>query len=170
MSVNRKQPHVMVLPEDDANRQVAIGFLLDGYLLSGQVRVLREAGGWTHVLERFKKDHVAEMKRYPARLMVLLIDFDGHQERLNTAKAKIPDGLAERVFILGALTNPEALRQANLGSYEEIGLALARDCREGTATVWDHELLRHNAGEARPFAAARTSDLVPTTIKHPFWD
>lgn len=24
---------------------------------------------------------------------------------------------------------------------------MAEDCREGTNTMWDHELLRHNAGE-----------------------
>ena len=29
MSVNKYQPHVLVLPEDDANRQLANGFLLD---------------------------------------------------------------------------------------------------------------------------------------------
>ncbi len=28
MSVNRALPHVLVLPEDDANRQIANGFLL----------------------------------------------------------------------------------------------------------------------------------------------
>ncbi|KAM3090094.1 hypothetical protein ACKFKG_30775 [Phormidesmis sp. 146-35] len=29
MSIDKYQPHLLVLPEDDANRQVAIGFLLD---------------------------------------------------------------------------------------------------------------------------------------------
>jgi hypothetical protein len=29
MSVNKYHPHVLVLPEDDANRQLANGFLLD---------------------------------------------------------------------------------------------------------------------------------------------
>jgi hypothetical protein len=55
--------------------------------------------------------------------------------------------LAERMFVLGALSRPEALRQANLGSYEEIVRALAKDCCEGTDTIWGHELLRHNASE-----------------------
>jgi hypothetical protein len=87
------------------------------------------------------------MNRYPARLMVLLIDFDGDKSRLDKAKAGIPNDLAERVFLLGALTKPEALRRAGLGSYEEIGLAMAEDCREGTETVWGHDLLRHNAAE-----------------------
>jgi hypothetical protein len=148
MSVNRYLPHVFVLPEDDANRQLANGFHLQvDPTRQRQMQVLPAAGGWNEVLERFKSNHVIGMNRYSDRFMVLLIDFDGHQERLTTAKAEIPEGLAERVFILGALTKPEALRQASLGSYEQIGLAMAKDCREGTETVWGHELLRHNARE-----------------------
>jgi hypothetical protein len=147
MSVNKHLPHVLVLPEDDANRQLAIGFRLDQYLLNWKIQVLEEAGGWAKVLERFKKDEVVGMNRYPARLMILLIDFDDHPERLAEAKAEIPDQLAERVFVLGALTEPEGLKQAGLGSPEQIGLGLAKDCREGTDTLWRHPLLRHNAPE-----------------------
>jgi hypothetical protein len=109
--------------------------------------VLQEAGGWTQVLERFKSDHIVGMNHYSGRFMVLLIDFDGDEARLTKAKAEIPEHLTERVFILGALTNPEALRQANLGPYEGIGLGMAKDCREGTDTIWGHELLQHNASE-----------------------
>lgn len=144
MGVNRQQPHVLVLPEDDANRQVATGFVLD---LSRQIQVLPVAGGWTQVLERFLSDHVLDMTRNPYRFMVLLIDFDGRDQRLDEAKKKIPAELTERVFILGALSEPEELRKAGLGSYEEIGLALARDCREGTNDTWGHDLLKNNAGE-----------------------
>ena len=147
MSVNKYQPHVLVLPEDDANRQLANGFRLDQYLLNWRIQVLEEAGGWTKVLERFKKDQVVGMNRYPERFMVLLIDFDDHPERLAVAKAEIPDQLAERVFVLGALTEPEGLKRAGLGSPEEIGLAMAKDCRERTDTIWNHDLLRHNVPE-----------------------
>ena len=79
--------------------------------------------------------------------MVLLFDFDGRIDRLDQAKAEIPGHLVERVFILGALSEPEALRQASLGSYETIGLAMARDCREETNTIWAHDLLQHNDSE-----------------------
>jgi hypothetical protein len=148
MSVNKFHPHVLVLPEDDANSQLANGFLLDSYLhLNRQIQVLEVAGGWNQVLERFKSDHIVGMNRYSGRFMVLLIDFDGHRERLIKARAEIPEHFAERVFILGTLTNPEALRQASLGSYEEIGLAMAKDCREGSDTILGHDLLRHNASE-----------------------
>jgi hypothetical protein len=147
MSVNKRRTHVFVLPEDDANRQIANGFIVEPLPLNQQVQVLRPAGGWLKVLKRFKKDQVVGMNRYPARLMILLIDFDDHPDRLAEAKAEIPDRLAERVFILGALSTPEALKMANLGSYTEIGRALAKDCRQGTETVWGHHLLQHNRPE-----------------------
>jgi len=80
--------------------------------------------------------------------MVLLIDFDGEGTRLSDAQACIPPALKNRVFIIGALTRPEGLR-AQLGPYETIGLALARDCRENTNVTWGSDLLRHNETELR---------------------
>lgn len=148
MSVNRERPHVFVLPEDDANRQLANGFILElDPVFSRNMQVLPEAGGWMEVLERFKTDHVTGMERYPHRFIVLLIDFDGHEDRLQQAKAAVPVSVADRVFLLGTLSEPEALKKANLGSYEAIGSALAKDCRDGTNTVWQHDLLRHNESE-----------------------
>jgi hypothetical protein len=146
MSVNKHLPHVLVLPEDDANGQLANGFQLDPLLDTRRMQILEEAGGWREVLSRFQADHVAEMDRYGSRFMVLLIDFDSREDRLNEVRAAIPDHLRERVFVLGAWGQPEELRQ-NLGSYETIGLELAKDCRDNTEVTWGHNLLRHNAGE-----------------------
>jgi hypothetical protein len=75
------------------------------------------------------------MGRNPKRFMILVIDFDSHLERLEYARAKGPDGLAERVFILGVLSEPEAFKRATGGSYETIGSAMAKDCREETARL-----------------------------------
>jgi len=146
MSVNKYLPHVLVLPEDDANRQLANGFLLDHAIRVRNIQVLDEVGGWTQVLHCFRCDHIAAMDRFAERRMVLLIDLDGNEQRLIEAKTTIPARLADRVFILGALTNPEELR-ADLGGYESVGLGMAKDCREDTRTVWGHALLRHNETE-----------------------
>jgi hypothetical protein len=146
MSVNRHSPHVYVLPEDDANRQVANGFILDPSILDHRIRVLEEAGGWKETLDRFVSIYAAEMDRFPERLMVLIIDFDGRTDRLDVARGRIPEHLTERVFILGALNEPEDLRR-EIGSYETIGLAMAQDCREGTDVIWSHKELRHNGSE-----------------------
>ncbi len=143
MSVNKYLPHVLVLPEDDANRQMANGFLLDPSLLLRRIQVLEVAGGWLEVLDRFRCDHIPRMNDYPDRLMVLLIDLDGKEGRTQEAKREIPEQLRDRVFILSTLTEPEDIE----GPYEEIGKAMARDCREGTNGIWDHELLRHNSAE-----------------------
>jgi hypothetical protein len=50
MSVDKYSPHVLVLPEDDANRQLANGFHLNtDWNRSRQMQVLAAAGGRTKV-------------------------------------------------------------------------------------------------------------------------
>jgi hypothetical protein len=146
MSVNKYAPHVLVLPEDDANTQIANGFQL---ALPGQnfrkLQILPEAGGWTRVRDSFLSDHVAEMERNPNRYMVLIIDLDGRPERPQSIHDLIPPTLADKVFIVGAARTPEELK--DLGSYETIGRALEEDCAAGTVAIWGHELLRHNQTE-----------------------
>jgi hypothetical protein len=148
MSVNKYQPHVLVLPEDDANLQIANGFHVHvPWNRQRRMQVLPVAGGWVKVLDQFHSNHLDKMESNSGRFMVLLIDLDGIEGRFAEAKARIPADLADRVFILSALTTPEALRQANLGPYEDIGSDMARDCREGTDNIWGHELLQHNKSE-----------------------
>lgn len=89
MSANKHRPHVLVLPEDDANRQPANGFLLEVDPVGmRRMQVLPVAGGWNDVLESFVAEHVREMDLYTARFMVLLIDFDSNEGRLEAAKKK----------------------------------------------------------------------------------
>jgi hypothetical protein len=145
MSVNQYLPHIFVLPEDDANRQIANGFH-QKVTRERQMQVLRPAGGWARVLSLFESEHVAAMDRCPNRFMVLLIDSDNDETRLAKAKATIPAHLAERVFILGAWSEPERLK-TNLGNFEIIGSKVAEDCRSDTDLTLRHELLRHNAPE-----------------------
>jgi|SRR5271166_3744757 len=147
MAVNKYQPHVLVIPEDEADRQLANGFLLDRSLFTRRIQILEEAGGWARVLDQFESDHIAGMEKWPRRFMVLLIDFDGNVGRLAQAKARIPANLADRVFVLGSLTNPEDLKHSFGRTFEEIGTALAEDCREDTNQIWGHNLLSHNATE-----------------------
>ena len=63
MSVNKHLPHILVLPEDDANRQLANGFLLQvDPTRMRQMQVLPVAGGWTAVLDQFLSDEVAALE------------------------------------------------------------------------------------------------------------
>jgi hypothetical protein len=87
------------------------------------------------------------MQQYSEERLILLIDFDLCEDRLNYVKNKIPELLQERVFIVGVLSNPEKLRSDLEKSFEEIGESLANDCSDNTNTLWEHELLKHNKTE-----------------------
>lgn len=150
MSVNRYKEHVFVLPEDDANRQLANGFLLEMPDRSrSQMRILPVAGGWKSVLDEFLSKHINYVERYPLCAMVLAIDFDGQDDRFFKARSQISQKFADRVFIFGVWTRPEDLKQAGLGSYEQIGRAMCRDCRYESQGIWKHDLLKHNSDELR---------------------
>jgi hypothetical protein len=120
---------------------------------------LPPARGWSHVCESFVSDLAPTMTKFQDRFIVLLIDFDGANNRLQKVQKQIPAHLADRVFVLGAQTEPEALKQAGLGSYEAIGRTMAEDCQNGTQTIWDHELLKHNEGELKRLREAVCANL-----------
>ncbi|PWU20000.1 MAG: hypothetical protein C5B50_04950 [Verrucomicrobia bacterium] len=67
------------------------------------------------------------MDRHASRFMVLLIDFDQREDRLNAIMDSVPERLRKRVFILGTWSEPERLRQSLGAPYEAIGLELARE-------------------------------------------
>jgi hypothetical protein len=147
MSVNRYQPHVIVLPEDQANSQIANGFLLDLNLNQRTIQILPYAHGWKSVVEQFTKDHIAIMRQYPKMQMVLLIDFDRDSDRLDYIKQHIPQELESRVFILGVWSEPEDIKSQLNQSLERIGAGLADDCATNSNQLWHHDLLQHNAAE-----------------------
>jgi hypothetical protein len=148
MSVNVYLPHVLILPEDEADLEIANGFHQQiDWDRQRQMQVLNEAGGWMVALELFQAEHIHYLQKYPTRFMVLLIDFDAKEGRWGYAQTYIPEHLKDRVFVIGSQKEPEDLKRAKLGSLEKIGAELAEDCRGGTDTTWGHEMLKHNADE-----------------------
>ena len=148
MGVNKYEDHVFVLPEDDANRQIANGFIQNLNVNDRAIQVLPNADGWIKVVEKFQKNHVSEMEKFPKRMMVLLIDFDENYEyRFSYAKERIPEYLEKRVFVLGVLSEPEKLRTDIKNNFENIGESLAKDCSDNTNELWGHALLKHNKEE-----------------------
>ncbi len=148
MSVNVYKPHVVVLVEDGADRDIANGFLLDPSIKLRNIQVLPPAGGWGKVLDRFLEDHVAELQRWPERHLVLLIDFDDHVEsRTKQFVSQFPENVRDRVFLLGTQGEPEPLKKQQGDSLENIGKALAAECYRGETHLWSHPLLAHNAAE-----------------------
>ena len=153
MAANAFRPHLLIVPEDDANLQIVNGFLLGMRGSSRSVQLEPPAGGWVKVIERFEAEIEPTLARYPERLVLLLIDCDGDLTRLDAVRQRVRQDFADRVFALGAGTEPEDLRK-DLGAYEKIGGVVATQCEEGIGEVWDHELLRHNIPEVKRLRAA----------------
>ena len=120
-ATNKYSPHVLVLPEDDANNDLANGFLRHDKIAKRAIRVLPVAGGWPKVRDKFLNEHVSGMNRFPNRYVVLLMDFDEDQERFGNIVAQVPAEFRERVFLIGVWSEPEKLPRSELGSREEIG-------------------------------------------------
>lgn len=153
MAANRYRPHLLVIPEDDANRQIMIGFVLGLSVNSRLVQVEPPAGGWLRARDRFGNEIQPTLTMYPERLVLLLIDCDGDPSRLDELRASVPSALTERVFVLGAGTEPEELRN-ELGTFEAIGRTIAGQCLQGSDEVWGHAMLRHNLPEVKRFREA----------------
>jgi hypothetical protein len=147
MSVNKYLPHILVLPEDEADSDIANGFLLHPQLNAQSIQVLPYVGGWKVVVEKFTTNFIPTMRQYPSRWFVLLIDFDREEGRLDYIKQQIPDDVQDRVFVLGALSNPEELRSSLGKSLEAIGESLSANCSDNTDGLWGHDLLMHNKTE-----------------------
>ena len=147
-AANDELPHILVLPEDDANRDFARGFQLGLALdVSSRITIARNAKGWAKVRDKFRDNFVHEMRRWPKRRMILLFDFDEESSRREHVASAIPDDLRDRVFLIGVWSRPERLKIPGCRSREAIGRRLAEACLSDDRTFWQHELLQHNLQE-----------------------
>jgi hypothetical protein len=146
--MNKYLSHIFVVPEDDADRQVADGFALHHAVKVPRIQVMPVAGDWPNVLKTFKDEYIQTLRRYTEARVVMLIDFDGRiDDRRAEFNKAIPDDLTARVFVVGSKHNPEALKKELKVSFEEIGLSLADDCVADSSEHWNHDQLRHNDAE-----------------------
>jgi len=151
MSVNKYQDHVYVIPEDDADRQIADGFVLHPGVRANQVQVVEPAGGWRPVIDTFLKEYLPLLKQNLRTHVVMIVDFDSHPSGRRTQVAsEVPASVQDRVFIIGPFDTPEALRkELNRGGFEDIGQELAEECDRGVLEVWSHAHMEDNDDERR---------------------
>lgn len=149
MSVNRAKDHIVVLVEDEANRRILNGFLLDSRLELRAVQPLPNCGGWRKVCEYFCTSEVEQMRANDKRHVLLIIDFDGDGDRLKAVNelGRIPAELSNRVMVVGCAKEPEALKRSTKCSLEEIGVVLAEECFTGRHELWSHVHLTNNESE-----------------------
>jgi hypothetical protein len=147
MSVNKYRDHLRVIPEDDANRQIVVGFMTHPSVSETVVGIESPAGGWPNVLESFSEVFVSYARNYPKSHIALLIDFDQVMGRRAYFEERIPDDVKHRVFVIGSWNEAEDLKRELGMTLEAIGEKLAQECAEGQLRLWNHTLLDHNREE-----------------------
>lgn len=157
--MNRFKPQVLVVPEDDANRQLANGFVLYHAIAIRAVRVMIPAGGWNHVLSVFADEYVAYLRAYKDAHVILLIDFDGVDDRRTKCEQAIPADIKPRVFLVGSRDEPEAIKRDVQESLEAIGTRLAEECYQERYELWIGPHFDHNDAERRDLSATVRSIL-----------
>ncbi|WP_174764113.1 hypothetical protein [Anabaena sp. UHCC 0253] len=75
MSINKNKPHLLILPEDDANRQIINGFIQNLNVNNRAIQILPIADGWKKTVDKFTNDHIKAMRQYPQRNILLIIAF-----------------------------------------------------------------------------------------------
>lgn len=148
MSGNKYKRYVAVIPEDEADRQLANGFSEHPAVFPPALDIRPVAGGWQHVLDVFQQEYVSYMRRFPAVHVVLLLDFDEKGEnRRTTCEGRIPPDLKSRTFLIGTSDEPEDFKKAVNLTFEQIGFALADGCGREDLGLWAHPHLVHNLPE-----------------------
>ena len=74
MAVNKYKPHLYVIPEDDANRQMAVGFEKDYRIRATAIQILRPAGGWKKALDRLSDEYYRVLDANVKSRVLVLID------------------------------------------------------------------------------------------------
>ena len=147
MAANKHIPHLYVIPEDDANRQMAVGFEKDDRIRARAIQIVAPAGGWVKALEKLEVDYFTLLRSNQNSHVLVLIDCDAKSNRINNAFAKVPSEIKERVFILGTLNEPEVLKRSLNTPLEKIGELIIEECFDANQKIWQHEQLKHNATE-----------------------
>ena len=162
MSTNKRE--IIVISEDDANRQIANGFKVYEKVKFRNIYVFPESvigkGGWEKVIKWFFDTQISGMYSNPNRVAIFVVDFDkkkGYEDdkeyHKECVKRKTPIDLENRIFVLGSLDEPEEIVKGLKGTKKErwntLGENLAKDCDKDTNDFWQHKQLRHNLPELK---------------------
>ena len=132
---NKYKWHIVVVPEDEATRQLGNGLSNAFPSIVNRIKFLREAGGWADAIATVKD---LELDKYSDRRVLLIIDLDQDDTRLGFIRSQ-PEisKFNNRIFILGSFKAVEQLKPIGEShNLENVGQRLGEDC-----SCWNDSLL-----------------------------
>jgi hypothetical protein len=145
-----------VISEDNANREIANGFRLVVEKNARQFWINKSARGWLNGRQELvaMSESTGHLQKYKSSNAALIVDFDGKRERGSEIKQMVAEGVRDRVFVIGVLTEPEKLRNVTGMKFEQLGSQIGEGCKGSSIGFWQHDLLVHNIEEIRRLSGA----------------
>ncbi|MBL8891673.1 MAG: hypothetical protein JNL67_16960 [Planctomycetaceae bacterium] len=76
-----------------------------------------------------------------------MMDCDDETNRLHESLDKFPDELRARLFLIGALAEPEILKREVQKPFEDLGRQLAEECCTDNYQIWSNPQFVHCADQ-----------------------
>lgn len=132
---NKYRWHIVVIPEDDATRQLGNGLINTFPDIAKFIKVLPVTRGWKRAVECVES---LNLKNFSQRRVLLIIDFDKNKDRLEAIKAKEDfSEFKDKIFIIGCFNEAEDLKRlVGRTNLEQVGQILGSDCE-----YWNNPLL-----------------------------
>lgn len=152
MSVNRYEPYLIVLCEDNAYKDIFLGFEISEH---PQISLKPVYQGFDDILFQLTNPNSMtskELKRYNKSYVLALTDADlDSQSESNIKKLKdsIPNEYKDRVFVMGSKYEAENIKRAIIGKgkWKGVSQELEKSCRDENCELWRDEMLNHNMEE-----------------------
>lgn len=155
MSVNREKPYLIVLFEDDAYKDLFMGF---EFSMQKQISQRPVCGGFDSVhllLTNEKSILLKELNKFPKAYVLALIDADSdnypHSQKgkIDTLKTAIDVKYQDRVFIIGSKIEAEDIKQVIIGQgkWKTVSQKLEDSCKNDHCQLWQDDMLKHNLDE-----------------------
>lgn len=159
MAINNYDLHLLIIPEDDAYRDIANGFIGHLAVAARKIHVEKPADGWLKLLKSFTQDYEKGLRQYPKRRVLMLLDLDGSPDRAQKITNDIPEDLRERVFLICCKDEAESIKkELGHGHFESIGERMAQSCHDNVhdspESPWACPQLQQSRGELIRLAEA----------------
>ena len=166
---------VVVYPEDGATRDLAIALTAakcgSVFKQDKTITVRRPCGGKEYAVEAAIEN--CNLKNFPNRRIIILIDFDKCNTSLSRVKQKIPPEHAGKFYILGWSGKIEDLKSevrcAGAG-FNKLAAKLVDDCLPHCHGVWERDefaQMRESAHGSKSECERLVDEILPL-ILNPF--
>lgn len=155
MSVNRYQNYLIVLFEDNAYKDLFMGF---DFSMQKQISLRPVCDGFDSVCIQLTSEKgvlLKELNQFSKAYVLALIDADldnhpySQRGKIDKLRTSIDNKYQDRIFIIGSKIEAEDIKRAIIsqGEWKAVSQKLENSCKNENCELWQDDMLKHNLDE-----------------------